>query len=310
MKTFYTPKNWMSYIENGKMLTELTIPGTHDSGTYPSNYAPAKCQTMNFTDQLNSGIRFLDIRLKRGYDADKDHVLWVYHGIADMDISFNGKVLGDCFQFLRDNSSETIIMSIKNESSPSKDGDKEKFYDDLKIAMGQFPNLFYTEDKIPSLKDIRGKIVLVRRFGLGKRAPIGLNLYDNWPDDSANYLSNNGITYYVQDVYYNWSSGSDKANKFNTYVKNALITAENGERSMLCFNFTSATGVTGGVLPFASTPRDLAEAVNPLFLQYMKSNNKGRYGIIPMDFPEFPSNKDLIMDLIASNQFIAASSVV
>jgi len=306
----YATHNWMSYIDNDKKLTDLTIPGTHDSGTYPSNYGPAKCQTMNFPDQLNSGIRFLDIRLKRGYDADKDHVLWVYHGIASMDISFNGKVLGDCNQFLSQNPSETIIMSIKNESNPGNDLDREKFYDDLKIAMAQFPNLFYTENRIPSLKEIRGKIVLVRRFGLGNRAQIGLNLYDNWPDDSSNGFINNGISYYVQDVYYSWSSGTDRANKFNEYVKDALNIAKDGSRATLFFNFSSATGVTGGVLPFASTPRDLADAVNPLFIKYMQNYSKGRYGIIPMDFPETPSNKELIKQIIGSNTFIVVAQPI
>ncbi|EJL68001.1 phosphatidylinositol-specific phospholipase C [Chryseobacterium populi] len=308
MKTF--TQNWMSHLNGSKKLSELTIPGTHDSGAYNTGLAAAKCQTMSFTEQLNAGIRFLDVRLKRGYDADKDHVLWVYHGIVDMDISFNGSVLGFCRQFLSENSSETIIMSVKNESSPKGDSDKDKFYNDFMIAISQFPELFYTENRIPTLDEVRGKIVLVRRFGLGTKPSIGLDLYDNWPEDSCGYFQNYRITYYVQDVYYSWSKGTDKANKFNEYVKNGLIAASGGDPQTLFFNFTSATGITGGVLPFSSTPQDLAEVVNPLFFQYLKNHSKGRYGIIPMDFPNnYPDNSQLIQSIISCNELNVVTAV-
>ncbi|MFH7010709.1 hypothetical protein ACHRV5_02490 [Flavobacterium sp. FlaQc-52] len=52
-------KKWMRYIPDHKKLNDLTIPGTHDSGTYPA-YASSfltKCQSMTITEQLNTGIR-------------------------------------------------------------------------------------------------------------------------------------------------------------------------------------------------------------------------------------------------------------
>jgi 1-phosphatidylinositol phosphodiesterase len=45
----------------------LSIPGTHDSGTYPCQSHQfcdiSQCQSWNISNQLNGGIRFLDIRV-------------------------------------------------------------------------------------------------------------------------------------------------------------------------------------------------------------------------------------------------------
>lgn len=60
----------MSQLDDNKRLSEMTIPGTHDSGTYTLGDGPvdsaAKCQTQSIAEQLNNGIRYLDIRLARG----------------------------------------------------------------------------------------------------------------------------------------------------------------------------------------------------------------------------------------------------
>ncbi|WP_278009916.1 RICIN domain-containing protein [Flavobacterium gyeonganense] len=38
-------------------------------------------------------------------------------------------------------------------------------------------------------------------------------------------------------------------------------------------------------------------------MDYLSNNSKGRYGIIPMDFPEIPQNKELINRLFSCNPF-------
>ena len=61
---------WMEYYSDvlGNLrLTELTLPGTHDSGTYqpasPILYDFLRTQSMSLRDQLNLGIRVLDLRI-------------------------------------------------------------------------------------------------------------------------------------------------------------------------------------------------------------------------------------------------------
>ncbi|SDQ30160.1 1-phosphatidylinositol phosphodiesterase [Chryseobacterium soldanellicola] len=307
MNTF--TQNWMSYIDGKKKLTELTIPGTHDSATYDTAFMPAQCQTMSFTDQLNSGIRFLDFRLKRGYDADKDHVLWFYHGSLGLNLHF-GQVINMLVDFLKKNKEETIIMCVKNESDPTNEDKQEKFYNDFNITIANnYPSFFCRENKIPTLDDVRGKIVFVKRFATGKvnSSHDGLNLFDNWPNDATAPFENNGIKYYVQDTYYSW--GKEREDKFTQHVKPALIAAANGEQDRLYFNFSSGTGFSGGILPDTTRPWDLAKVVNPLFLDYIKNHSRGRYGIIPMDYPEHPDNKKLITALINCNEFKIAAPV-
>ncbi|MDR6406467.1 MULTISPECIES: phosphatidylinositol-specific phospholipase C [Chryseobacterium] len=307
MNTF--TQNWMSNIDGNKKLAELTIPGTHDSATYDTAFMPAQCQTMNFTDQLNSGIRFLDFRLKRGYDADKDHVLWFYHGSLGLNLHF-GQVINMLIDFLQRHKDETIIMCVKNEADPSNDSKQEKFYNDFNITISNnYPSYFYRENRIPTLDEVRGKIVFVKRFGTGTvdSSSDGLNLFDKWPNDSMGDFENNGVKYYVQDVYYSWSKGTDRANKFNEFVKSALLNAASGDKDRLYFNFTSGTGATGGILPDTTRPWDLAKVVNPLFFDYLKTYPKGRYGIIPMDYPEYPDYKNLIQSVINTNEFKVAA---
>ncbi len=60
--------NWMEYYSEslGKLkLTEMTIPGTHDSGTYdPVSYVASpwiKTQFLSIANQLSFGIRSLSI---------------------------------------------------------------------------------------------------------------------------------------------------------------------------------------------------------------------------------------------------------
>ncbi|MCR4594902.1 MAG: hypothetical protein K5761_07580, partial [Clostridiales bacterium] len=59
--------DWMSAIRGETKLTEITIPGTHDSCARKFKNdafvsSAAKCQALNIPQQLDAGIRFLDIR--------------------------------------------------------------------------------------------------------------------------------------------------------------------------------------------------------------------------------------------------------
>ena len=71
---------WMEYYSSilGKLtLTEMTLPGTHDSGTYH----PVSCvgsrwirtQHTSLADQLQSGIRVLDLRI--GQNCPGDYII-------------------------------------------------------------------------------------------------------------------------------------------------------------------------------------------------------------------------------------------
>jgi len=60
-----TNANWMrnlsAYVGN-RPLNQIVIPGTHDTGTYMMT-GLSRTQARNITEQLNDGIRYLDLRI-------------------------------------------------------------------------------------------------------------------------------------------------------------------------------------------------------------------------------------------------------
>lgn len=70
---------WMKYVDDNKFLDELSIPGTHDSGTCSVDNdtepqsSQVKCQQDYIPTQLLEGIHYFDIRLGKGDDPGIDH---------------------------------------------------------------------------------------------------------------------------------------------------------------------------------------------------------------------------------------------
>src|SRR5689334_4266768 len=56
-----------------RKLWDMSIPGTHESAaTINNNLEADKCQTWSITEQLENGIRFLDLRLNYNNDNNRD----------------------------------------------------------------------------------------------------------------------------------------------------------------------------------------------------------------------------------------------
>lgn len=112
----YTNKGWMGQLPNEMLLSQMSIPGTHDTMTYqvPGFFCTigtdsVKTQSMDLKTQLESGIRLLDIRARHINDSFDMHHSSCYLG-ADFD-----DVLEIVIDFLVKNSSETVLMKIKEE---------------------------------------------------------------------------------------------------------------------------------------------------------------------------------------------------
>lgn len=88
IRTLQTNERWMSDIWGfikGRKLSDIVIPGTHDSGTYQlgtfTGVNTAKTQTIHIGDQLKDGIRYFDMRVREAAHrgcADPS-VWWLYH---------------------------------------------------------------------------------------------------------------------------------------------------------------------------------------------------------------------------------------
>jgi hypothetical protein len=169
---------WMSHVDDNKYLDELSIPGTHDSSTcsVDNDTEPqtslAKCQQDYIPTQLLEGIRYFDIRL--GKD-DKNGDPGIDHGRCyllkkDGGYMHLSDVIGYFKTFLSEKPSEALIMLVSRGNDEATD---ESVTTAFAKVMGKDPDLFYTSSRVPTLGEVRGKIVLLRRFGLAGNSASG-----------------------------------------------------------------------------------------------------------------------------------------
>lgn len=162
---------WMSHVDGSKYLDELSIPGTHDSGTcsVDNDTEPqtslAKCQQDYIPTQLLEGIRYFDIRLGKN---DKNGDPGIDHGICYLHKKDGGfmqlsDVIGYFKTFLNEHPSEALIMLVSRGNDEATD---ESVTTAFANVMGNNSDLFYTSSHVPTLNEVRGKIVLLRRFKL------------------------------------------------------------------------------------------------------------------------------------------------
>ena len=88
--------NWMHSLNDDVSLSQLSIPGTHNSGArYETWPGTSQCQDLSIDEQLEAGVRFLDIRC-----CHRNNTFRIYHGMEDQHLSFDD-VLDTCISFLR-----------------------------------------------------------------------------------------------------------------------------------------------------------------------------------------------------------------
>ena len=87
----------------------------------------------------------------------------------------------DCYAFLRQNPTETILFNVKEEQG----NDTARLQALLDEAVRKDSDKWLLTDRVPTLGEARGKLVLLRRYGdaagLGTRAGI----YLNWADQGG-----------------------------------------------------------------------------------------------------------------------------
>ena len=63
----FAKPNWMADLPDETPVSLINIPGTHDSATYAARILQfrklSKCQTWDISEQLQAGIRYLDLRI-------------------------------------------------------------------------------------------------------------------------------------------------------------------------------------------------------------------------------------------------------
>ena len=246
---FINTKSWMASISDDTELSSINIPGTHDSAAVNPHFKDIYARHYaTITQQLNSGIRLLDVRLQLAQDENGNYTFLTCHGNIGSTLSLNTyqcfeSLLSECDSFLLENPSETIIMTLKIDDNTLKNDE------DYSEALMEVENLLSThlvrpyQPNLGSIGESRGKIVLFNRINNNCNLGYPMHWDDNPTDvvlvkNSQNYNDRN-FNIYVQDHYnlgFNaFSANSKKAND----VLNAARKIYTGNGDVL-FNFSSA----------------------------------------------------------------------
>lgn len=294
---------WLSSLPDERNVSELFLPGTHNSVS--RFFGPARTQSWTLSEQLNNGIRFLDVRVS--YAKDK---LQTCHGDIVYTYSFEN-CLDECTEFLKRNPSEIIIMLIANEGR-AKDAAQRKRegYDSIIEHLNRekyLPFIFADKDRIPMLGELRGKILPIHRHQTifefdGDATVRNKNLRDVPPDNPrVKALPYTGLSAHnFSAPHRGWMDNRDEIVSVNRFlliedwyhnndhtkkvelVKKMLMHDELGESSdrlKLCFS-------SGYSFPgFAGS---YAKKITPLLRSFLdESHRESRelQGILIMDYP-------------------------
>lgn len=288
-------KAWMKNINGDTVLSLINIPGTHNSATQyiPLRYF-SRCQDKSVAQQLEIGVRYLDLRV----ELSKGKLKLVHSVIDSKKSAFSFEklwlddVISDCSHFVKRNPSETVIMNFQID-----DGKDHVSASDVLFERYVFSNkhIWFTENKNPCLDECRGKLVLARRTPISENFKFddtnsGINFFNSGTDVKNERLirsaANDSVLFkaYVQDDF-----SVPPKTKWSKYVLPCLNEKRASENEFLINHLSANNGLF--------SPKITANYVNKKFMGY--ELKKGEcYGIIPLDF----ITKKLSRKIIDSNK--------
>ena len=320
-ETKLTGSNWMSGISGDRYLNEINIPGAHDAGmarvkTF-GNLASAsekyaKTQSQNIYEQMESGVRMLDIRLsnKLNYDFLEDSPV-VCHGDfqeilgVENDMRYYALwndyltldiVLDCCKRFLADNPTETVLLDLTYET-----GDRYETYQLARKNLDEYEDLIYTQNgskiikTMPQLKDVRGKVVIFSKDTAMLGCGIKYNTGNGWGTGSIARKMLQYENHYEADDEWKWNYvkaffNGGALDRWKDYRASTISTKKtnlpkNVKEHLDVCNVVYTSANRAGTL--GESPKTIAEYVNPRVYTNNDALFKQRgylYGWIYSDF--------------------------
>jgi 1-phosphatidylinositol phosphodiesterase len=255
--------NWMIKVPDESLVSSLNIPGTHNAGALHEPFPrTAKCQTLTLAKQLESGVRFFDIRCCHQNDSFS-----IYHGPVSQKLTFES-VLNTMTIFLKKNPSEFVILSVKEEHRSNSTA--RSFAATVRSYIKKEPLSWYTKQGIPRLADVRGKLVLLRRFPSAK--PLGIPATD-WGHNGLHI----GKNIFVQDRF----ALPDAQTKWKIIEQAFEHSRKDSKLNRLHLHYTS--GYTQGLLGIPNITA-ISKPINKRLMDYLKFKREFRHGCIVVDF--------------------------
>jgi 1-phosphatidylinositol phosphodiesterase len=292
---------WMRSIPDAVNLGAVSMPGTHNSMarynsaaevqwgmTTPDSLSFGATQWMTLSQQLQVGVRYLDLRFRHINNGLQAHHGLIYQGRSAY------QAFDEIRTFLLRNPSETVVVRVKEEYTPA--GNSRSFAQTFAQLMSNYPGLFWSEayaQRMPSMAAVRGKVVLLQDFSgtVGGRY-LGMiysrsAIQDQWDVPSIRSLpskwsaiksfaerANREVTPNPQQFYINYLSGA------GTFMRPWMVA------SAQVFAYNGAPLIPG----YTGT--------NYLFKDYLDQSRPRFVGIVPVDYPGW----SLLAGVIATNQ--------
>lgn len=306
-KPVFKLQAWMSTLDDDIPISDLSIPGTHDSAAYTSTWPFISTQNLDIKSQLYAGIRYFDFRC--GIVQDE---LQMVHGRATLGLPLS-QVLGIMYDYLDQHPREGLVVQLKQDRK--SDNSTRSFSEVVIDTLAANEKYWRTDCTTPTLGDIRGRIQLLRRFSGEKLYSYGINV-TRWLDNSEIPFTIRtwyGVHITIQD-HYSFSSPESLPNvvlkKGGDVAIMLDLAIRDPDPKHWYINFSSAFEFN---LYEQINPRQIAlggyhyfrwvDGINiQLYntLQSLARDRRRRLGVVIMDFPELPE-KNLIQCIVDSN---------
>lgn len=215
--------NWLTPLPDNTYVSDLSIPGTHDSATgegfsgfVGEMLGPGTAQTQDLTisQQWDCGIRAFDLRptVENGTEGTYLHI---YHGIIKTAISFDDALL-TLRDKLKENPGEFAIVIMRHESD-SRTGIQTQWQSlmDKSLTADALDGYIAGFRKGLTIGDIRGKILVMSR-----------DTYDNGPHGA-------------------YITGWSHSDLYQDQTKAVITGADGSEERALVQDFYECTGDDG-----------------------------------------------------------------
>lgn len=295
--------NWMAGLPDSRKVCKLTIPGTHDALTGEGFYTPsldlvfglfATSQVSTLKQQLNSGIRFFDIRPVVSTDTiAHKKILRCCHGSSEIRMTFE-ESLDNIQSFLKQHPSEFCIVKIQHDNGVE---DQMQWIPLMQamLAKDKYDDLFADWRPDLTVGEMRGKILFINRLEFDGMVGAFCPWPDEDPDEDENvyydqersrtlkscYDESVTTPLWVQD-YYKVTTEKRQQTKIEAVLKmidDSRALASNESDNTWVINHCSAY-----TMPAPLGYVENAQKVHPKVIENMKSNPAKVTGIVAMDF--------------------------
>ncbi|KAI0432209.1 PLC-like phosphodiesterase [Xylaria sp. FL1042] len=342
---------WMAGLPDSMPVAHLTIPGTHDAATWnytqttqdgitgsmtgcdgsvtPNPARVYRCQRRSLLDALEAGIRFFDLRFALDPLGTR---LVFWHGPALLSASAGLEdVLFGFYAWLDEHPEEMVLLSFQYERGTRVNATSDAGVQWLLVdaLASEVAGRYVDQGRgvLGTLGEVRGKIVLFRRFDLDMLPPEvedtipGLHMAPGkWIDNSRGFAlvyndsttAADAGTAFIEDFYHPDNSTTVAENidaKFTAVEAHLRQATTEQHPDSLFVTFTSGTHVevnppvypevmalgSGGGLGDLGPPA--VRGVNERLVGLLRELKGERLGVVVMDFFEEPEGLiDLLLD--------------